>query len=407
MWRVPQGEEMRKFVLSIVIALTGIVSTGTDVSAVNNISVQFLNNESQSVTLQIADFDTSLELSVLICEIASQTCDYANRSNTNDRIRYECFNAGGTSPCERFPVSGPISIELFNYSSWIGTLGLSQGAIPSGTYEAKVIIGAGASYPFIEVFSNTLWDIAYTSPPEIRGESYTGETLELQMPTWSLEPDTTTITWLRCKTPVSAFSIRFNQERPYFSGYEFADGAPCAYLNEDGSMTPSLGLQSIRRVTTFSTTGFTKYKLTEADVGYYIAVQIEGLRTIGVGAKVFGIASTSVVERKTAPVNQVAPTSSFKKTKKIKKLTVGAQVSATAGTWKWANTTTYQWFSCSKRQKSATSINAKQCKSIKRATKANYKVKKTDKRRFLVAQVTATNELGSSVIYANSLKKIS
>jgi len=51
-------------------------------------------------------------------------------------------------------------------------------------------------------------------------------------------------------------------------------------------------------------------------------------------------------------------------------------------------------------------VNTKQCKAIKNATKANYKVKKSDKGRFLVAQVTAVNEVGSSVIYATSLKKI-
>jgi len=67
---------------------------------------------------------------------------------------------------------------------------------------------------------------------------------------------------------------------------------------------------------------------------------------------------------------------------------------------------TYQWLTCTKQQRLTTSVNTKQCKAIKKATKANYKVKKADKDRFLVAQVTAVNEVGSAVIYATSLKKI-
>ena len=218
------------------------------------------------------------------------------------------------------------------------------------------------------------------------------------------------MTWFRCKkaTPKieDAYQIK-TADFPFSWGYKIDLNADCAVLTESGQLADPpvsnvpLSFLSTQSIRTQATTGFTSYKITTNDLGYYITVRfdLDGMRE-------FWTAPAAVIEQKTAPISQVAPASSFTKTKKIKKLTVGAQVTATTGTWKWANTTTYQWFACTKRQKSTASINTKQCKSIKRATKATYKVKKADKGRFLVAQVTATNELGSTVIYATSLKKV-
>jgi hypothetical protein len=90
----------------------------------------------------------------------------------------------------------------------------------------------------------------------------------------------------------------------------------------------------------------------------------------------------------------------------MRKLQVGAKVTATSGTWKWSNATTFQWYICSKKQRSTSTVNKKQCTPIKKASKVTYKIKKADKGRFVVARVTATNEIGSTVLYATSLGKI-
>lgn len=287
--------------------------------------------------------------------------------------------------------------------------------LPAGDYNIKVFesfTGTNGTFTNVatELISFPAYSYNYDVEPVIQGEPLVGQTLKIATHSWTPEPTEVAIWWFRCKKTTAKYPDLYQvklADIPMSWGYKFDNNADCAYLNANGTLAdaPDLGPVNIRNmssVKSYAVQGFTSYTITTADLGYYITASID----LG-GGRYFWNATTSVVEQKTAPVNQVAPTSSFKKTKKIKTLTVGVQVSATAGTWKWANTTTYQWFSCSKRQKSATSINAKQCKSIKRATKANYKVKKTDKRRFLVAQVTATNELGSSVIYANSLKKIS
>jgi len=400
---------MRKFVLALIVGLIGFVGTASgEVSAerLESSDIALVNNETDNATLTIdvTDLREDINVHVIICSTdESMDCGFDDRATLTRWICYSRVGSNFDSDCTTFPTS-PITIELFKQSQWNDSS--STGVLQPGIYEVKVVVydpsqntGNEYGYPFVEFFSNSQFRFTYDKEPKISGDNVVGATLKVEMPTWTPTPSFTSIRWVRCKTTVKSYWRNFNDVAPYVTSFLFENDATCSYIGNDGLLITPLGIVSTQNVT-----GSIAYTVTEADLGYSIGVLIEvyGL----VESREFGVASTPVIEKKTAPVNQVAPTSTFTKTKKIKKLQVGATVAATPGTWKWANATTFQWYNCTKKQRSTTEVNAKQCKAIKRATKATYKTKKTDKGRFLVVQVTATNELGSTVIYATSLGKI-
>ena len=406
---------MRRTVLAIVITLFGVTVVGPRSTMANGAtSIAVSDNNSRFVSITVTRQPTLAQY-ILVCTVGATECTPQNAENSNKVIRFDCYRTTQTTPtpCGDQNSLGNPTLDYHpasyvpDFLKWRPNSPSNYSYLPAGTYNLKVFESSdGTSFTEVanQQFSFPQYSYTYDKAPTISGERIVGATLTVTASQWTPSPSLVTYMWLRCKKATDGY-LDFEQvdPRPYTIGSR-GETADCLILNQDGTIRePRVELVSLQSQ---SQEGFTSYKLTDADLGSYIALHIVPQDESGLN-RTYVIGSTSVVEKKTVPVNQTTPTATFTKTKKFKKLTVGAQVSATTGTWKWANTTTYQWFACTKRQKSATSIDTKQCKSIKRATKANYKVKKSDRGRFLVAQVTAANELGSTVIYATSLKKIS
>jgi|GEM_PF-2388528 hypothetical protein len=415
---------MRRFILALVVALIGIVgSAGPDALANGARSVVVDLNTSRSVSVTI-NRDEAKSLYVLICAINASECTVANAANSQKVVRFDCFFKRGVhiTPhgCRDYDESAG---DHFYYPAsavsipWRPNAPLNNGLLPGGaSYTLRIFeSGTGEVNSFTEVavreISFPKYSFEYDIAPSIQGEALVGQTLTINEPKWTPVPQDVDIRWYRCKKAIPKIediSQMSFDDRPFTWAYQYTSNADCAPINQNGSLSDEpppmsdLSINAGDSITTQATVGFTTYKITDLDINTFITVAI----TVGAGEREYWTASTPVIEKKTMPVNQVAPTSTFTKTKKIKKLQVGAAVTATTGTWKWANTTTFQWYNCSKKQRSTSELNAKQCKTIKRASKATYKTKKADKGRFLVVPVTAANELGSTVVYATSLGKI-
>ncbi len=356
--------------------------------------------------------DSTRATVILVCDIGATECTINNAENSTKVKRYDCYG-GNSLPCGHTQFESIIYNFASLYSTWRVNSPADYGPLPAGTYNVKIyeeLNNDQDDFVLLETIQISFPQYSFTfdSAPVIKGDPVVGSTLSLSDTKWSPTPQVVEYLWMRCNKQIPLYPDLLQiMDTPYTMGLNGTRNTDCYYLNQDGSIKeptidPGITTVQPRRV---SGGGFTSYQLTEKDLGQYITVRV--ITESPNGLRDYSIASTAIIEKKTTPINQTTPEATFTKTKKIKKIAVGAQVTATTGTWKWANTTTYQWFACTKRQKAATYIDTKQCKSIKRATKASYKVKKTDKHRFLVAQVTATNELGSTVIYATSLKKIS
>jgi hypothetical protein len=355
--------------------------------------------------------DSTRATVILVCDIGATECTINNAENSTKVKRYDCYG-GNSLPCGHTQFESLIYNFASLYSSWRANSPADYGPLPAGTYNVKIyeeLNNDQDDFVLLETIQIRFPEYSFTfnSAPTIKGDPVVGSTLSLSDTSWSPTPDVVEYLWMRCNKQIPLYPDLLQiMDTPYTMGLNGTRNMDCYYLNQDGSIkepTIDPGITSVqpRRV---NGGGFTSYQLTEKDLGQYITVRV--ITESASGLRDYSIASTAIIEKKTTPMNQTTPEATFVKTKKIKELTVGAQVAATSGTWKWANTVTYQWFACTKRQGSTTSVNTKQCKAIKNATKANYKVKKSDKGRFLVAQVTAVNEVGSSVIYATSLKKI-
>jgi hypothetical protein len=92
------------------------------------------------------------------------------------------------------------------------------------------------------------------------------------------------------------------------------------------------------------------------------------------------------------------------------KAKVGKSITVKPG--KWTGVTPikykYQWYSCKVASKKVlkTGKAAPKCTSIKKATKASFKVTKKEKGRFLAVLITGTNRVGKSTIFTATVGKV-
>ena len=106
------------------------------------------------------------------------------------------------------------------------------------------------------------------------------------------------------------------------------------------------------------------------------------------------------------PTNSVVP-SINKNTYKI-----GKTLSALKGAWSGTGDVTYKytWYRCTVSAstfKVGVPVKANKCSTISGAKAATYKLGKSDKGKYIRAQVTATNLLGSTIILTKSTGKVS
>lgn len=130
---------------------------------------------------------------------------------------------------------------------------------------------------------------------------------------------------------------------------------------------------------------------TPADVYYFDELAING-------------AVEGVIPSK--PTNSVVPSIS-KNTYKV-----GKTLSALKGTWAGSGDVTYKfaWYRCTLSAstfKLGAPVKANKCSAISGAKAATYKLGKSDKGKYVRAQITATNLLGSTVIVTKSTGKVS
>jgi hypothetical protein len=179
------------------------------------------------------------------------------------------------------------------------------------------------------------------SVPTIDGKAMVGQTLTADKGDWSGSPTSFSYQWQRCDN----------------------DGSSCGDIS--GATT-------------------NKYKLTDADVGNTVRVQVKA--TNSDGSATASSKATDVISGNAAPRATAQPSISGK-------AQVGETLTASPGKWAEGPATfTYQWQLCDK-----TGAN---CKDIQGATGQTYGVRSGDKDNTIRVQVTAKNLVGSTT--ANS-----
>lgn len=413
----------KKALLVALMTVNFFTLTASPVSADGVRNIDILNNNTLSVSLEIDRItnDTST-IYVLVCSTGTTNCTVANRANSQEVLRFDCIAPSGTecnlhgstvSPTFSYPfasTSAPVQ--------WRPNSPSNSGPLSHGEYLVKVIIND--TEEFSQTFSFPQFAFTSTTMPVIQGTPLVGSTLQLTTPLWTPAPTEVAYVWMRCSKQVSDVADFLQlPSPPYTVGYESDTGVDCRVINENGTVAQPPVLEGGGGVVELSvraqsTTGFTSFTLRDQDVGSFIAARqiisgTTGIRDVGLASTSIiekaATPATSIVEAKTVPVNQVLPKVLLKKTKKIKKIQVGATITVNPGTWKWSDSVTYQWHRCTTRQKQSATISKKRCTKIKRATKASYKLKSPDRNRYLVVQVTARNELGATTLFPASTAK--
>jgi len=177
--------------------------------------------------------------------------------------------------------------------------------------------------------------------PSIDGKAMVGQTLTADKGEWSNNPTTYTYQWQRCDN----------------------DGTSCGDISAAIAKT---------------------YKLTDADVGNTVRVQVKA--TNSDGSATANSKPTDVISGNAAPRATAQPSISGK-------AQVGETLTANAGKWaEGPSSFTYQWQLCDK--------SGANCKDIQGATGQTYGVRSGDKDDTIRVQVTAKNLVGSTT--ANS-----
>jgi len=176
-----------------------------------------------------------------------------------------------------------------------------------------------------------------TKEPTIDGKMMTGQTLTADKGEWSGNPADFNYQWQRCDN----------------------DGASCGDISGATSKT---------------------YKLTDADVGNTVRVQVKAMNSDG--STTASSKTTDVISGNAAPRATSKPTISGK-------AQVGETLTADPGKWaEGPSSFAYQWQLCDK--------NGGNCKDIAGATGKTYGVRSGDKDNTIRVQVTAKNLVGST-----------
>jgi hypothetical protein len=180
-----------------------------------------------------------------------------------------------------------------------------------------------------------------TQAPTISGKLMTGQTLTADKGEWSGSPTSFSYQWQRCDP----------------------DGSSCGDISGATAKT---------------------YKLTDADVGNTIRVQVKATNSDG---------STTASSKVTDAVSGNAAPRVVTKPSISGKAQVGETLTADPGKWaEGPSSFAYQWQLCDK--------NGSDCKDISGATGKTYGVRSSDKDNTIRIQVTAKNLVGSTT--ANS-----
>lgn len=200
---------------------------------------------------------------------------------------------------------------------------------------------------------------ANTVAPTVTGTATNSLTLTATNGTWTNFPTSFTYQWFRCTARVSAA----------------ANALPAGCTNISGA--------------TAST-----YTLTDADVSRFVGVAVTGTNAIGSVGK-WSVTTATAVAALPAPVNTATPV-----------VTGTAQVSRvltlTNGSWNFRPTTyTYKWYSCSAVKTAAATLPTG-CTEIAGATRSTFQLLESQRTRFVLGAVTATNSRGSSTRFTAS-----
>ncbi|MFM6980894.1 MAG: hypothetical protein ACKOWE_05775 [Micrococcales bacterium] len=90
---------------------------------------------------------------------------------------------------------------------------------------------------------------------------------------------------------------------------------------------------------------------------------------------------------------------------------VGKNLTANVGNWEDdsgenTQTFTYRWFSCDAQQAAQVKTLPSGCNVIASATSFSYKPTRSDRGKYLIAEITAANTAGSAKVYTNSTAKV-
>ena len=136
------------------------------------------------------------------------------------------------------------------------------------------------------------------------------------------------------------------------------------------------------------------YATDAADDQKYLRVQVTATNSLG------SVITYSAATAKIAAFNTVAPVATGT-------ASVYSTLTASSGTWTGdpAPTIAYQWLRCAAAGAAASTLPTG-CATISGATQATYPIDIPDYQKYLRVQVTATNTLGSAVMYTAATAKI-
>ena len=100
---------MRKFVLALVIALTGVIGTSPLTTQANGArTVTVTGNDTRSISIEIARDETKA-LYILVCAVGATDCTIANAEDSNKVLRFDCCYKDGVHvtphPCRNYDES--------------------------------------------------------------------------------------------------------------------------------------------------------------------------------------------------------------------------------------------------------------------------------------------------------------
>lgn len=140
------------------------------------------------------------------------------------------------------------------------------------------------------------------------------------------------------------------------------------------------------------------YRLTRFDIGHNISVVVTGSKT-GVDS----VSKTSLISTVVTSIPLKPETSRISGTAaKGRKLTLISSNWASSP----APSIKYQWYRCSTAVKNGSMPKSAKCRAISKATKVTYTLTSADRRKFVVATTTASNNLGRSTLVVNSTSRV-
>ena len=204
-------------------------------------------------------------------------------------------------------------------------------------------------------------DFNRADPPAISGTQEVGSLLSANPKTWTGSP-TFSYSWLRCSNQITSL-------------WEFPP-TNCVTIPDNANSS---------------------YELSSPDFGKFIVVKITGTNSVGE----FSVWTSSTSTISSIPSVAEEPTVSGV-------AALGSTITADPGTWEGFPTQSisYQWLRCNSEVAAAANTAAVGCTTITGATAENQILSNDDVGKHLVARITATNGIGSTVRFTASTEAI-